>query len=261
MSGRPIFGNFWCVLAGKLAVDRLLVEIAKISGNREKLVGYPTSVAFQGTLPRLRSLIAESDRAVGAWGTAEIDGSPSSAPCRSAEPLGCPPLEVLVPILVLSLGWMLFQMEPSDGTEIEAETKISLRFQLESNANLMGKGILPRSAAGRMQAAGFSSSQQQGSQRQLAAVSGSQTQLNILQRHLAALSSGKIGTLQRQYQLYSGNVIRPRHFSTQALKVGHGYNRGYRKVNPHPYPPNPYPARVGYKTRSSQSVAYPFEGA
>jgi hypothetical protein len=35
-------------------------------------------------------------------------------------------------------------------------------------------------------------------QRQSAAVGGSQTQLNILQRHLAALCSGKIGTLQRQ---------------------------------------------------------------
>ncbi|KAJ7315203.1 hypothetical protein DFH08DRAFT_820804 [Mycena albidolilacea] len=35
-------------------------------------------------------------------------------------------------------------------------------------------------------------------------------------------------------------------------KVGHGYNRGYRKVNPHPYPSNPYPARVGYKTRAGK---------
>ncbi|KAJ7804355.1 hypothetical protein B0H14DRAFT_3153973, partial [Mycena olivaceomarginata] len=35
-------------------------------------------------------------------------------------------------------------------------------------------------------------------------------------------------------------------------KVGHGYNRGYRKVDPHPYPPNPYPARVGYKTRAGK---------
>ncbi|KAJ7364467.1 hypothetical protein DFH08DRAFT_1073180 [Mycena albidolilacea] len=35
-------------------------------------------------------------------------------------------------------------------------------------------------------------------------------------------------------------------------EVGHGYTRGYRKLNPYPYPPKPYPARVGYKTRAGK---------
>jgi hypothetical protein len=35
-------------------------------------------------------------------------------------------------------------------------------------------------------------------------------------------------------------------------KVGHGYTRGYRQLNPYPYPPKPYPVRVGCKTRAGK---------
>ncbi|KAJ7867243.1 hypothetical protein B0H14DRAFT_2573000 [Mycena olivaceomarginata] len=41
-------------------------------------------------------------------------------------------------------------------------------------------------------------------------------------------------------------------YRIKKVQVGHGYNRGYCKANPHPYPPKPYPARVGYKTRAGK---------
>ncbi|KAJ7318038.1 hypothetical protein DFH08DRAFT_820060 [Mycena albidolilacea] len=57
-----------------------------------------------------------------------------------------------------------------------------------------------------------------------------------------AVLDGSVGSVE-QYLVIDLQVVD---------KVGHGYNRGYRKVNPHPYPSNPYPARVGYKTRAGK---------